>query len=63
LSSGGFGYTVNKSIGYGFIRNADGVDTAFVEDGEYELEVVTQRVKCDVQMGALYDPPMSRFKA
>jgi len=63
LTSGGFGYTVNKSIGYGFIRNADGVDTAFVEDGEYELEVATQRVKCDAQLGALYNPSMSRVKA
>lgn len=63
LSSGGFGYTVNKSIGYGFIRNGDGVDTAFVENGEYELEVATERVKCDVQLGVLYDPSMSRIKA
>jgi 4-methylaminobutanoate oxidase (formaldehyde-forming) len=63
LTSGGFGYSVNKSIGYGFIRNDDGVDTAFVNDGDYELEVATVRVKCDVQIGALYDPSMSRVKA
>lgn len=63
LTSGGFGYTVNKSIGYGFIRDEDGVDAAFIEKGEYELEVATERVKCDVQLGALYDPSMSRVKA
>ncbi len=63
LASGGFGYTVDKSIGYGFIRNADGVDAAFVENGEYELDVATQRVKCDVQLGAVYDPFMSKIKA
>ena len=63
LTSGGFGYTVNKSIGYGFIRDEDRVDAAFIEKGEYELEVATERVKCDVQLGALYDPSMSRVKA
>ena len=63
LTSGGFGYTVNKSIGYGFIRDEDRVDAAFIEKGEYELEVATERVKCDVQLGALYDRSMSRVKA
>ena len=63
LTSGGFGYTINKSIGYGFIRDAGGVDRGYIENGVYELEVATQRVKCDVQLGALYDPSMSRIKA
>ncbi len=26
LTSGGYGYTVGRSIGYGYVRNADGVD-------------------------------------
>lgn len=63
LSSGGYGYTVEKSIGYGYVRNDDGVDAAFVRDGEYELEVATERVKCNVQLGPLYDAKMERVKA
>ncbi|WP_282053112.1 GcvT family protein [Phaeobacter inhibens] len=63
LTSGGYGYTVGQSIGYGYIRNPDGVDPDYVLSGDYELEVATQRVPCNVQLGPLYDPSMSRVKA
>ena len=63
MTSGGFGYTVGQSIGYGYIRNPEGVDADYVNSGAYELEVATERVPCKVQLGALYDPTMSRVKA
>ncbi|UWS06803.1 GcvT family protein [Phaeobacter inhibens] len=63
LTSGGYGYTVGQSIGYGYIRNPDGVDPDYVLSGDYKLEVATQRVPCKVQLGPLYDPSMSRVKA
>ena len=63
LTSGGFGYTVGKSIGYGYVRHADGVDQAFLEAGEYELEVATVRIPAQLHTAALYDPKMERIKA
>jgi len=63
LSSGGWGYTVGKSIGYGYVRNPEGVDDAFLSDGSYELEVATERVPCAIHSEPLYDPEMSRVKA
>lgn len=63
LSSGGFGHTLQKSIGMGYVRNTKGVDTEFVLGGQYELEVATQRVPCEVHLAPLYDPKMSRVKA
>ncbi|QAX28878.1 GcvT family protein [Leisingera sp. NJS204] len=63
LSSGGYGYTVGQSIGYGYIRNSDGVDAEYVLSGDYELEVAAERVPCKVQLSPLYDPSMSRVKA
>ena len=63
LSSGGYGYTVGKSIGYGYIRNGEGVDEAYANSGSYELEVATERVRADVFLKPLYDPSMSRVKA
>ena len=62
LTSAGFGYTVNKSIGYGYIRNSDGVDAAYMKAGEYELEVATKRVKAMLHMGALYDGEMKKVR-
>ena len=62
LTSGGFGYTINKPIGYGYVRNPEGVDENYVKNGEYELEVATKRVKCNVHLKPLYDPSMSKVK-
>ena len=64
LSSGGFGYTVDRSIGYGYIRDPEnGVDRASVLSGRYELEVATMRVPAEVFLDPLYDPTMSRIKS
>ncbi|GLK74895.1 FAD-dependent oxidoreductase [Methylopila jiangsuensis] len=62
LSSGGFGHTLGKPIGYGYVRR-EGVDEAFVLSGDYELDVATVRVPARVHLGALYDPEMARILA
>ena len=53
LTSGGFGYTVGKPIGFGYVRNADGVSDEFLASGEYDLVVA---------MEPLYDPAAARVK-
>ncbi|MFD1159939.1 GcvT family protein [Roseovarius aestuarii] len=63
LSSGGFGHTVGKSIGLGYIRDPGGVTEEFILSGSYELEVATERVRTQVHMTPLYDPEMLRVKA
>ena len=62
LSSGGFGYTVKKSIGLGYVGHADGVDAAFVLKGSYELEVACERVRAIVSLQPLYDPENERVR-
>ncbi|MFV2033391.1 MAG: glycine cleavage T C-terminal barrel domain-containing protein, partial [Gammaproteobacteria bacterium] len=63
LSSAGWGYTTNTNIGYGYVRDADGVDQAYLRSGSYELEVASERIACEIQFEALYDPKMERMKA
>ncbi|MGH6933432.1 MAG: GcvT family protein [Dongiaceae bacterium] len=62
LTSGGYGYTVERNIGYGYVRNPDSVPTDWLASGHYELEVATERVPADIHMTALYDPKMERIK-
>ncbi len=62
LSSGGYGHTIAKSIGYGYVRNAAGVDADFVLVGTYELDVALTRVPCKVHLKPLVDPSMSRIR-
>jgi 4-methylaminobutanoate oxidase (formaldehyde-forming) len=64
LASGGYGYTVGRSIGYGYVRDPEnGVDRESVLSGDYELEVATTRVSAQVFLDPLYDPTMSRVKS
>ncbi len=63
LASGGYGYTVGKPIGYGYVRRAEGVDRDFVLSGTYELEVAGERVAATAHLDPLYDPAGTRIRA
>ena len=62
LTSGGYGYTIAKNIGYGYVRNPAGVPTDWLTSGRYELEVATERVPAEIHLAPLYDPKMERIK-
>ncbi|MBE9477603.1 MAG: aminomethyl transferase family protein, partial [Proteobacteria bacterium] len=62
LSSAGYGHSLGKSIGMGYIRDDTGVGADYVKTGIYELDVATVRVPCTVSLAPLYDPKMERVK-
>ena len=62
LTSGGYGYTVGKAIGYGYVRHTDPIDPAWLSAGHYELEVATIRVRATLHVEPLYDPSASRIR-
>lgn len=63
LSSGGYGYTIGRSIGYGYVRAGHPIDADYVLSGEYALEVATERVPCEVHLRPLHDPQGERIRA
>jgi 4-methylaminobutanoate oxidase (formaldehyde-forming) len=63
LTSGGFGYSVGKPIGYGYVRNPAGVDRAFALGGSYELDVAGERVRASASAAPFYDPSSARIRA
>ena len=63
LTSGGYGYTIGRPIGYGYIRNAGGVSEDYVRNGSYELVVATETIKASVHLEPLYDPENLRVKS
>ena len=63
LSSAGWGYTVGRNIGYGYVRNADGVSDDMLRSGVWEVEVAAERVSTRLHFEALYDPRSLRVKA
>jgi 4-methylaminobutanoate oxidase (formaldehyde-forming) len=62
LGSAGWGYTVGRNIGYGYVRDPEGVDAAYVLSGTYELEVAGERVPATPFLKPLYNPSMARVK-
>ncbi len=63
LTSGGYGYTIGKPIGYGYVRHADGISDEWLNAGSYELVVAAERVPADIHLAPLYDPQSLRVKA
>lgn len=63
LSSGGYGYTVGRSVGLGYLRGDFVHDRQAILDASYELEVRMQRVPAEVHLGPLYDPKGLRVRS
>jgi sarcosine dehydrogenase len=63
LTSGGYGYTIGKSVGYGYVRNEDGVSNGFLEDGDYELVIAMERFPARIGLKPFVDPANAKVKA
>ena len=63
LSSAGYGFTIGKSIGMGFVRSETSIDSDYVMSGKYKLEVAGKLVNAEVTLDPLYDPNLKKVKA
>ena len=62
LSSAGFGHTVNRPVGYGYVRHGR-VTAEWLRAGRYQLEVATERHPAELHLEPLYDPAGARVRA
>jgi len=63
LTSAGFGHTVGKPIGYGYVRVGQGVTNDYLRAGSYELVVANEKIPAQIHLGPLYDPKMEKIKS
>ena len=63
LSSGGFGHSIGKHIGIGYIRRGEGVTNDYLSAGSYRLEAANRQVEAELHLRPLYDPDSSRVKS
>ncbi len=61
VTSGGWGYAVQKNIAYGYVRNSKGVSDDYLFDGNYELEVEGSKIPVSIEQENLYDPSSGRM--
>ncbi|KAM4696751.1 sarcosine dehydrogenase, mitochondrial [Rhinophrynus dorsalis] len=59
-----YGFTINKTIAYGYIRNPDGIPVTldFVRSGEYSLERMGVSYPAEAHLKSPFDPNNARVK-
>ena len=62
LTSGGYGHTLGRSVGLGYVRDAGGVDAAFVNSGSYAIEIAGERYSARASLTPFYDPEGERMR-
>lgn len=63
LTSGGFGHTLGAAIGYGYLRNPDGISKDWITSGTYTLDVAGEIVSAEIGLRPFYDPQNERVKS
>lgn len=63
LTSGGYGYTVAAPLGYGYVRNPEGVTEDWLAAGRYALVVAAEEVPATLSLVPFVDPDGARIRA
>ncbi len=63
VTSAAYGHTLGASVALGWVRNAEGVDRAYIEAGRYEVDVGGERFAATAHLRSPYDPKGARIRA
>ena len=55
LTSSGFGYTINKTIGYGYLSLEN------IQESGYQIQVLNETISAQREKSVLYDPKRERI--
>ena len=64
LTSGNYGHFLGAAIGLGYVETKDGtlVDKAYIEAGQYEIEVACEHFSASASLVPIYDPNNERIR-
>ncbi|TIT20158.1 MAG: FAD-dependent oxidoreductase [Mesorhizobium sp.] len=62
LRSAGFGHTVGCGIGMGYLNCEEGVSSQWLSDGNFEIEIATERYPAVASLKGFYDAGRTRVK-
>jgi sarcosine dehydrogenase len=62
LTSGGYGYSVGKPLGYGYVRYAEGVTSDYLLSGKFELIIANEVKPARISLEPFVDPANLRVK-
>ncbi len=61
-TSGMYGHTLGGCVGLGYIENDEVIDSAFVSEGVWEIEVAGERISARASLSPMYEPRSERVK-
>ncbi|QKK27015.1 FAD-dependent oxidoreductase [Rhizobium hidalgonense] len=62
VTSGGWGYRLNKMLGLASLHRDEGVSKAWIDEGGFEVQIVGKRYPIQVQLQPFYDPQGERMR-
>lgn len=62
LTSGNYGHTLGGSVGLGYVHHEEGVSKAYIDEGEFAIEVAGEAIPAKASLSALYDPKGERLR-
>ena len=62
LTSGNYGHTLGGSVGLGYVKCKEGVSKDYIQSGNFEIEVGSERIPAEASLTAMYDPKAERLR-
>ena len=63
LTSGGFGHTLGRAVGLGYVQRQSGLDLRSIVQHRYKIDIAGERVSATAHLRAPYDPDNRRIRA
>jgi 4-methylaminobutanoate oxidase (formaldehyde-forming) len=62
LRSGAYGHTLGGAMGFGYVKHDAGVTAGFLESGDFEIQIASERFTAKASLRPMYDPENLRVK-
>ena len=63
IRAGAYGHTLGASVGLGYVEADEPVTKAYLDSGEWEVELALQKHRARASLRPLYDPKGERIKS
>ena len=62
IRAGSYGHTLGGSVGLAMV-SGDPVDAAYLDEGDWEVDIAGRRYAAELSLRPLYDPGMEKVRA
>ena len=63
IRAGSYGHTLGGAVGLAMIEPGEAVTAAYLDQGQWEIDIAGKRFPCRCSLKPLYDPEMNRIRS